>query len=293
MVFTTDFFTSIVDDPRDFGRIAAANAISDVYAMGAKPLVALNICAFPSKTLSLELLGEILTGGAEIAAEAGIRIAGGHTVDDPEPKYGLAVVGLVHPDRIWRKGGAKPGDVLVLTKALGTGILSTALKRERVLESDPAVRAMVASMITLNGGAASIAIARKTTVHAATDVTGYGLAGHLLEMLRASENVGATIDSSSLVALPDALLLAREGFLAGGTKSNREHVGAAFQVADGVAEDLAWLICDAQTSGGLLFAVPESESAGFVTALQQDSRLTSTRVIGHIESRSEASIRVV
>src|SRR5687767_6503121 len=144
--------------------------------MGAQPLVALNIAAFPSKTLPLALLGEILTGGAEVAREAGIAIAGGHTVDDPEPKYGLAVVGTVHPDRVWRKGGARPGDALVLTKALGTGVLSTALKRGRIEEGDPPARAMVASMTTLNAGAARAARDGGLEVHAATDVTGYGLA---------------------------------------------------------------------------------------------------------------------
>jgi selenide,water dikinase len=292
IVFTTDFFTPIVDEPRAFGRIAAANALSDVYAMGAQPLVALNIAAFPSKTLPLSLLGEILLGGAEIAREAGITIAGGHTIDDPEPKYGLAVVGTVHPARVWRKGGAQPGDALVLTKALGTGILSTALKRERVQESDPAVQTMVASMTTLNAGAARIAHARQLSVHAATDVTGYGLAGHLLEMLRGSEGVGATLDTQSFAALPLALELAREGLLAGGTRANRDHVGAMLEVSPGVPEELAWLACDAQTSGGLLFAVPASEAPGFVEALQREAGLSSARQIGRIEPRDVPSVRL-
>jgi selenide,water dikinase len=284
IVFTTDFFTPIVDDPRDFGRIAATNALSDVYAMGATPLVALNIAAFPSKTLPLSLLGEILLGGAEAARDAGIVIAGGHTIDDPEPKYGLAVVGTVHPDRVWRKGGARVGDALVLTKALGTGILSTALKRELVRESDPDVRVMVASMSTLNASAARIAKDTKITVHAATDVTGYGLVGHLLEMVRQSEGVRAVLDAGSIVALPGALELARKGVLPGGTRSNREHAGAAFRVTDAVEDAVAWLCTDAQTSGGLLFAIPEGEASGFVEALQREGGLASARVVGVVRA---------
>lgn len=292
LVFTTDFFTPIVDDPRVFGRIAATNALSDVYAMGARPLVALNIAAFPSKTLPLPLLGEILLGGAEAAREAGIQIAGGHTVDDPEPKYGLAVVGTVHPERIWRKGGARSGDALVLTKPLGTGILSTALKRDRLRESDPAIRAMVSSMTTLNAGAAAVARERDVTVHAATDVTGYGLAGHLHEMLRASDGVGATLDSTALVALPEALTLAREGFLAGGTRANRDHLGPDFETLPTVSEELAWLACDAQTSGGLLFSIPASEAPAFVEALQRDAALPAARIIGRITPRSRPTIHL-
>jgi selenium donor protein len=208
IVVTLDFFTPVVDDARDFGRIAATNALSDVYAMGATPLVALNIAAFPSKTLPMSLLGEILLGGAEVALAAGIIIAGGHTIDDPEPKYGLSVVGTVHPDRIWTKGGARAGDALVLTKALGTGVLSTAIKRDVLSERDPEGRAMVASMCTLNRRGAEVAKSTRTTVHAATDVTGYGLAGHLLEMLRQSDGVSAEIDASAIVALPGARELA-------------------------------------------------------------------------------------
>lgn len=285
LVFTTDFFTPIVDEPREFGRIAAANALSDVYAMGGTPLVALNIAAFPSKTLPLTILGEILLGGAEMAGRAGIRIAGGHTIDDPEPKYGLAVVGTVHPDKVWRKGGARPGDALVLTKALGTGVLSTALKRERLTEQSEAVRAMVASMTTLNADAAQIARARNLTVHAATDVTGYGLVGHLLEMLRGGrEGVRAVLDASALVPLPEVRGLINEGFLAGGTRSNREYAGSAFVVGEGVAPELAWLACDAQTSGGLLFAIPANEAPGFVSALQREAGLASARVVGRVEA---------
>lgn len=292
LVFTTDFFTPIVDDARTFGRIAATNAISDVYAMGAKPLTALNIAAFPSKTLPLTILGEIMAGGAEAAHAAGIQITGGHTIDDAEPKYGLAVIGTVHPDKVWTKGGARAGDVLVLTKALGTGILSTAIKRERVREGDVCGRAMIASMTTLNAGAARVAQSMKVTVHAATDVTGFGLAGHLREMLRASRGVGAVIDAKSLVALPEAEELAREGFLAGGTKSNREHVKDVLRVGANVADERAWLACDAQTSGGLLFSIPAAEADAFVAALVRDEGLASARVIGRVETRDAPVIEL-
>lgn len=284
IVVTLDFFTPVVDDARDFGRIAATNALSDVYAMGATPLVALNIAAFPSKTLPMSLLGEILQGGAEVARDAGIIIAGGHTIDDPEPKYGLSVVGTVHPDRIWTKGGARPGDALVLTKALGTGVLSTAIKRDLLSERDPEGRAMVASMCTLNRRAAEVAKSTRATVHAATDVTGYGLAGHLLEMLRQSDGVSAEIDASAIVALPGARELATKGVLPGGTKSNREHVGSALVAHDEVDPALVWLCVDAQTSGGLLFSVPEAEAESLVRALQRDAGLDAARVVGRVAS---------
>jgi selenide,water dikinase len=285
IVVTLDFFTPVVDDPRDFGRIAATNALSDVYAMGATPLVALNIAAFPSKTLPMSLLGEILRGGAEVARDAGIIIAGGHTIDDPEPKYGLSVVGTVHPDRIWTKGGARAGDALVLTKALGTGVLSTAIKRDLLTEKDPEGRAMVASMCTLNRRGAEVAKSTKVTVHAATDVTGYGLAGHLLEMLRQSTpKVHAELDASAIVALPGALELARKGVIPGGTKSNRDHVGAALQASDEVDSAVVWLCVDAQTSGGLLFSVPEGEAEDLVRALQRDAGLDAARVVGRVVS---------
>jgi selenide,water dikinase len=293
IVFTNDFFTPIVDDPRTFGRIAAANALSDVYAMGAKPLVALNIAAFPSKTLPLSVLGEILTGGAEMAHEAGIQITGGHTVDDPEPKYGLAVVGTVHPDRIWRKGGAQAGDAIVLTKALGTGVLSTALKRDRLTESTDAAQAMIASMTTLNARAVAVAQELAVSVHAATDVTGYGLTGHLHEMLRSSPATRAVLRASALPLLPEAALLAREGFIAGGTRANREHLGGAFRVDHGVPDEIAFLACDAQTSGGLLMAVPMSQADAFVAELRARAGLAHATIVGSIEASESASIDLV
>jgi selenide,water dikinase len=267
LVFTTDFFTPLVDDPRTFGRIAAANALSDVYAMGGTPLVALNIVAFPTKTLGTALLGEILLGGLDIAREAGIAIVGGHSVEDAEPKYGLAVVGTVHPGAVWRKGGALAGDLLVLTKALGTGVLATALKRERITEDGAAMQAAIGSMVRLNAGALRTARDLGVCVHAATDVTGYGLVGHLGEMLRASVGVGATVHTGALPVLPGALDLAREGVLAGGTRANRSHADPWLTVAPDTDLGLAWLACDAQTSGGLLLALAPDEAQGLTRAL--------------------------
>lgn len=291
LVFTTDFFTPLVDDPVDFGRIAATNALSDVYAMGGTPLIALNIVAFPSRTLGLEILGEVLRGGAEAARDAGISIAGGHSVEDAEPKYGLAVVGTVHPSRVWTKGGARAGDALILTKPLGTGILATALKRDRVSESDPMIRAAVRSMTTLNARAAEAVKRSGAAVHAATDVTGYGLTGHLLEMLRASDGVAATLRAGALPLLDGAVELAREGVLPGGTKANRAHVGDAFIASPDVDGALAWIACDAQTSGGLLLSIPGEAADALVTALR-DEGVPAARV-GEVTAAEAPTITLV
>jgi selenide, water dikinase len=288
LVFTTDFFTPLVDDPRDFGRIAAANALSDVYAMGGRPLVALNIMAFPSRLLGLAVMAQVLAGGAEIAREAGISIAGGHTVEDKEPKYGLAVIGTVHPDRVWRKGGALPGDALVLTKALGTGVLATALKRGVIGEGGAEMRAAVASMVTLNAASARAIVDLGVAVHAATDVTGYGLVGHLGEMLRASEGVSARLSAAALPTLPGAVALAEAGVLPGGSRSNRTFAEAWFRVDVGVPEALAWLACDAQTSGGLLVACAADEAAALVASLR--SAGAPAAVIGRVTAEPGATI---
>lgn len=288
LVFTTDFFTPLVDDPRTFGRIAAANALSDVYAMGGRPLVALNIMAFPTKLLGLEVMAAVMAGGADIAREAGISIAGGHSVEDQEPKYGLAVIGTVHPDRVWRKGGARVGDSLLLTKALGTGVLATAFKRGLITEDSIPMRAAIASMVTLNAAAARAVMDLGVDVHAATDVTGYGLVGHLGEMLRASEGVSARLSASALPLLEGALELAADGVLAGGTKANRIFAGGWFNVVDGVDEARAWLACDAQTSGGLLVACPPQEAAAVVAALRAAG--AAAAVIGEVVDQTGATI---
>ncbi len=274
LVATADFFTPIVDDPYDFGRIAAANALSDVYAMGARPLFALNLVAFPRDLLGGEddLLGAILRGGADVARSARIAIVGGHSIDDAEPKYGLCVIGEVHPERIVRNTGAQPGDALVLTKPVGTGIIATAIKRE--LAPDAAVATAVASMTHLNEGASRMMV--EYGAHAATDVTGFGLLGHLLEMLRAS-GVGARIDAAAVPLLPQARELAAGGAVPGGTQRNMEDAGAAVSWGDSIDHVMRILLCDAQTSGGLLIALPERSADALVDVLVRDGH-TAARI---------------
>ncbi len=251
LVLTTDFFTPIVDDPEDWGRIAAANALSDVYAMGGRPLFAVNLAAWPGDGLDIALLGQVLRGGAQVAAQAGCFVAGGHTIDDPVPKYGLAVVGLADPGRLMTIDRAAPGDQLILTKAIGTGVIATALKRGA---PDPAaVDAAVASMTLLNAGASQAALAGG--VRAATDVTGFGLLGHLHRMLAAS-GVAARINATAVPLLPDAAALAAAGFVSGGTRANIARIRPATSLDPAISEELAVLLFDAQTSGGLLLAAP-------------------------------------
>jgi selenide,water dikinase len=252
IVQTVDFFTPIVDDPFDFGQIAAANALSDVYAMGAEPLSALNLVAFPLERLGPEVLSEILRGGAHTAARAGVAIIGGHSIDDPEPKYGMAVTGTVHPDELLTNAGGRAGDALVLTKPLGAGAVTTALKRE--LPGAP-LDAAVAVMTELNGPAARAA--RAADAHGMTDVTGFGLLGHLHELALAS-GLAAEIEAAAIPAIDGVIeLLDRddERAVAGGTRRNR--VGAERFASFGrdVDEARRWLACDAMTSGGLLVAV--------------------------------------
>ncbi|MCU0621966.1 MAG: selenide, water dikinase SelD, partial [Gemmatimonadales bacterium] len=255
LVATTDFFTPIVDDAATWGAIAAANALSDVYAMGATPLFGLNLVGWPRETLPLELLGEVLRGAAEICARARCPVLGGHTIDDPEPKFGMAVIGEAHPDRLLVNSAARPGDLLVLTKPLGTGILATALKRDAIDEAGLA--AAVASMTTLNDGAMRAALA--CGVRAATDITGFGLLGHGSEMALAS-GCGLRIRAEAVPLLPGALGYAEAGLFAGGLGRNRQYLeGLAregrlgLRVAPGVPAPLFALLADSETSGGLLF----------------------------------------
>jgi selenide, water dikinase len=274
LVATVDFFTPIVDDPFDFGRIAAANALSDIYAMGATPLLALNLIAFPRRLLDSGVLEEIVRGGGEIAREARVPIVGGHSTDDDEPKYGLCAIGEVHPDRIVRNIGARPGDVLVLTKPIGTGIIATAIKHGAA--SKRATAAAVKSMATLNAGAARAMLAGH--VHAATDVTGFGLLGHLRNVLRAS-GVGARIDAAAVPLLPRAAELVAAGHVPGGTKRNL--ADAADVVWHDVEESTRVLLCDAQTSGGLLMAVPADEVDALLKRLKKEGT-PAAAVIGEI-----------
>ncbi len=263
LVLTTDFFTPIVDDPGDWGRIAAANALSDVYAMGGRPLFAVNLAAWPGDGLDIAILGQVLRGGAQVAAQAGCFVAGGHTIDDPVPKYGLAVVGLADPDALLTIDRAVPGDQLILTKALGTGVVATALKRGA---APPAVlAAAVASMTLLNAGASQAALT--AGVRAATDVTGFGLLGHLHRMLAAS-GVAARLWAASVPLLPGAAELAGAGFVSGGTRANTERMRGFAVLPAAVPPELAVLLHDAQTSGGLLLAAPPAAVPALLSELR-------------------------
>ena len=277
IVQTVDFFTPIVDDPRTFGRIAAANSLSDIYAMGARPITALAIAAFPEEGLDATVLAQILAGGAEKAREAGISIIGGHTVKDPEPKYGLAVTGVVHPDRITRNSTAMPSDLLVLTKPLGTGILTTARRSDQI--GDAALSPAIAAMETLNRAAAEAML--EVGVNAATDVTGFGFIGHLLEMT-AGSRVGADIDLNAVPLFDEVVELAERGIAPGGTRDNYAWALAnGVQFADAVPDALRLALCDAQTSGGLLIAVPGSKTEALLDALRARS-VEAAAVVGQL-----------
>ena len=286
IVATVDFFTPIVDDPYDFGRIAAANAFSDVYAMGATPLLALNLVGWPREALPFELLGEIIRGGADVARAAGAFVLGGHSVDDPEPKYGMVAIGEVHPDHIVTNAGARPGDALVLTKPLGTGVLSTALKREFLNEADLA--GAVETMTVLNAGAARAMLA--VGVHAATDVTGFGLLGHLRTLLEAS-GAAAELAAAAVPLLPRARDLAERGAVPGGTTRNAASVAAVVTFADRVDATARLLLADAQTSGGLLIAVAPERVDTLVAALVREAT-PAAAVIGRVVAGEAGRITV-
>ena len=270
---TADFFTPIVDDPYRFGQIAAANAFSDIYAMGGEPLTAMNLVCFPC-SLELAILRDILAGGQTKIEEAGARLCGGHSVQDEEPKYGLSVTGWVEVDKVVRNHGAQVGDALVLTKPLGLGILTTALKKELVSEAE--IESAIEMASRLNKGARDAL--REVGVSAATDVTGYGLLGHLSEMLEASE-VGAVVRRSEVPVWERAVPLAAEGCYPGGLKSNREYLEGRV-AADGVKEDDLLPLYDPQTSGGLLVAVPEGRASEFIRSLDQHG--VSGALIGEV-----------
>jgi len=254
IVQSVDVLTPIVDEPRTFGQIAAANALSDLYAMGAQPRTALNILALPPGHTDLDIAREILRGGYEKAAEAGAAIVGGHTIEDPEPKYGLCVTGTVHPDRILTNAAARPGDALVLTKPLGTGIVATAIKGG--LASEDHAAAVAASMTRLNAAASRAALA--CGAHACTDVTGFGLIGHLLEMLAAS-GVGAVVEAGRVPLLPGALDYCAMGLLPAADARAKDYYACKVEAGESVSDLLLDLLYDAQTSGGLLVAVPDAE----------------------------------
>lgn len=281
-----DFFTPIVDDPADWGAIAAANALSDVYAMGATPLFALNLVGWPRETLSLAVLGEVLRGAGEVAQEAGCLVLGGHSVDDPEPKFGMAVIGEVDPDRMLTNAAACAGDLVVLTKPLGTGILTTAFKRDALLEGGLAEA--VRSMRTLNAGAARAAL--DVGVSAATDVTGFGLVGHLLNLLEASQ-VGGELAFDALPILPHVRSLAGRGFVPGGTTRNLEAAAQRVSWADDLTETDRLVAADAQTSGGLLLAVPPENETALLAALKAQGT-PAAATIGRLTSDHPGRLHV-
>lgn len=264
LILTTDFFTPIVDDAYDWGRIAAANALSDVYAMGGKPVIAVNLTAWPANDVPMELLSDVLRGGGDVAREASCFVGGGHTIDDPIPKYGMAVVGMAHPDHLFRIDALADGDDLVLTKGLGTGVLATALKSGGA--DDAWVDGAVASMTRLNAEASSVASGAGAL--AATDVTGFGLLGHLHRMAHAS-GLAAEIDASAVPTLHGAREAVASGFVPGGTNANIDHLRGFVQVDPDVPEDLTVLVHDAQTSGGMLVGVPAAtDTAAIVEELR-------------------------
>ena len=285
LVQTVDFFTPIVDDPYVFGQVAAANSLSDVYAMGGKPISALSIVGFPNTGRDLDVLEEILLGGLAKMQEARCAVIGGHSIGDEEIKFGYAVTGLIDPKRVWSNAGARPGDRLVLTKRLGTGVISTALKNQRA--SEASVAASVESMLALNRTASEAALGFE--VHAATDITGFGLLGHAREMALASK-VSLVIDSARAELLPEALDYAREGLLPGGLKRNMEFVSSCVEFADGIPTETRNLLCDPQTSGGLLFAVTPADAPRLVQTLSE--RNIPTQDIGEVVEKTRPLILV-
>lgn len=275
LVQTLDFFPPLVDDPYDFGRIAAANALSDVYAMGGAPLTALNIVCFPDKELDAEVLVEILRGGADICAEAGCVVVGGHSVRDAEVKFGLAVTGRIDPRHILTNTGARPGDALILTKPLGSGVLASAAKADRIPPED--LVEAIRTMTRLNRGASEAAL--RAGVHACTDVTGFGLAGHAFEMAEGSD-VSIRIRASAVPLLPRTLEMARLGILTRAAKATREFLGDRLRIAPEVEEALAGALLDAQTSGGLLLSVPQNRAAALMAELP--TAAAASAVIGDV-----------
>lgn len=286
LIQTVDYFTPVVDDAYDFGRIAAANALSDVYAMGGRPLTALNLVGFPVGKLPLGLLAEILRGGMEKVEEAGAVLVGGHTIDDSEPKYGLAVTGVVEPDGFWTKGGARPGDRLILTKPIGVGVITTALKRTEV--SAAIVADAVRVMATLNDGARDAG--REVGINACTDVTGFGLLGHAQEMARAG-GVGIRLYADQVPLLPGAREFAAQDLFPGGTRANASHFGQ-FVVEEGeFTPGERLLFYDAVTSGGLLMAVSQDRAERLVARLVELGT-PAAAVVGEVLEAGAGSIRL-
>jgi selenide,water dikinase len=285
IIVTVDFFTPITDDPYEFGVIAAANSLSDVYAMGGKPLVALNIVGFPAE-LAVDMLGDVLKGGYDKAAEAGCLIVGGHTVDDAEPKYGLSVVGLIEPGKEVSNANAQPGDVLVLTKPIGTGIITTGCKQG--ITPDDILKNAVDVMATLNKGAAEAMM--RVGINSCTDITGFGLMGHLRGMAKASK-VGAVINASDVPILPGVWDLLEQNVVPGGTFRNMNGVEDSMDWDDALTDQQRLLMCDAQTSGGLLISVTKDKVEQLLSELEI-SGVENRVIVGEITAENAGRIRV-
>jgi selenide,water dikinase len=287
IVNTVDFFTPIVDDPYIFGQISAANSLSDVYAMGGEPKTCMNIVCFPKGKMDIEILGEILKGGAEKVKESGAVVIGGHSIIDEEIKFGMAVTGVIHPDKILRNVGVQEGDALILTKPLGTGIITTALKKGKA--SEESVNEAVKSMITLNAAASQVA--RKHPIHACSDVTGFGILGHSLEMASGS-GVTLVIESAKLPLMRGAPRLAEKGYITGGCKRNREYLADKMAIDKSIREGLVEVALDPQTSGGLLLAVSKRYAAKLLDDLHT-AGVTQATEIGYATSLQKSWVRLV
>jgi selenide,water dikinase len=287
IVQTVDFFTPIVDDPYDFGRVAVANSLSDVYAMGGRPLTALNVVCFPRDAMDLSILREVLRGGLDMMHEAGVILLGGHTVDDPELKYGLSVTGTVHPDKVVHNNGAKPGDSLILTKPLGTGLVSTAIKGGTA--TPVAIARIVKSMTALNRAASEVMLS--VGVHACKDITGFGLLGHAAEMIEGTE-VGMVINASAVPFFTEAKEYAEMGMIAGGLHRNRDFRKGMVDIDSKVPQYLQDILYDPQTSGGLLIAVPKAKAPRLLKKLHSEG-VKEAAVICEVISAPKGRIKVI
>lgn len=276
LIQTVDYFTPIVDDPRMFGQIAAANALSDVYAMGGKPLTVLNIVGFPVSKLDMSILADILSGASEKVQESGAVLVGGHSIDDQEPKFGMAVTGITHPSKVWTNSGAKPGDALILTKPIGVGIQTTAIKRDGLTEAQ--LEEVMSVMATLNKKASEVLQA--FDVHACTDITGFGLLGHAKEMT-CGAGVGFNLRFDQVPILEGTRSLAEQGIVPGGTKANHRWLKENVVYADTIDEINQWILCDAVTSGGLLASVPKEQAEEAVRKLKE-AGVTYASLIGEV-----------
>lgn len=286
LIQTVDYFTPIVDDPYMFGQIAAANALSDVYAMGGEPKTVLNIVGFPVKKLGADMLAEILKGAADKVKEAGAIIVGGHSIDDQEPKFGMAVTGYVHPEKFFRNVGAKPGDALVLTKPIGVGILTTGIKRGVVTPEQE--EKVIETMAMLNKKAAEAL--EGFQIHAVTDVTGFGLLGHACEMAKGS-NVSMTITYDDVPILDGTYNLAEQGVIPGGSKSNFAWLKDNVEFASSITESSQYILCDAITSGGLLVSLPKEEAKAYVQKLHEQN-ITAAQIIGEVNELNKKSLYI-